>query len=59
MSLFSLNRAPVNGMQSFREKWPLVFEWLDLSNQHDLEKSILSLTDAFNDLEESVAPITE
>ncbi len=46
-------------MQSFREKWPLVFEWLDLSNQHDLEKSILSLTDAFNDLEESVAPITE
>ncbi len=57
MYLSSPNRAPDGSRQPASEKWPLALKWMESADQRDLEGSIRSLTDAFNDIEITVAPI--
>lgn len=54
---YSLNRAPDSSKQPTHERWPSAFKWISLADQRDLKESIQSLTDAFNDLEQSISLI--
>ena len=59
MYLSSPNRAPDGSRQPASEKWSLALKWMESADQRDLEGSIMSLTDAFNSIEESVASMAE
>ena len=59
MYLSSPNRAPDGSRQPASEKWPFALKWIRSADQRDLEESIMSLTDAFNGIEESVASMAE